>query len=78
MHKAIRLDEPVTLTDLQVKRNGSYVPVKVTIKPLQEPNALKGLFLVSFEERPEVKESASEEGSRGEEFSSSRQLPLCQ
>ncbi len=37
IHKAVRASGPVTLADGQVKRNGDYHPVIVTIRPVQEP-----------------------------------------
>ena len=49
IHKAVRESGPVTLA-AQVKRNGDYLPVIVTIHPVQGPQDADGLLLVTFQE----------------------------
>ena len=51
---AITDHKPVKVTDTQVKRDGAYVPVTVTIKPTLEPKAAEGLLLVTFQDRAEA------------------------
>ena len=48
--EAIRLGETVRLEDAQVKRDGSFFPVKVTIKLVHEPRSSRGLLLVAFQD----------------------------
>ncbi len=50
IHKAVRESGPVTLADAQVKRNGDYHPVIVTIRPVQGPQGADGLLLVTFQD----------------------------
>lgn len=42
--------EPVCCKGLRVKTNGSHQLVDLTVKPLDEPQALRGLLLVVFQE----------------------------
>ncbi|HTU23562.1 MAG TPA: PAS domain S-box protein [Gemmataceae bacterium] len=55
IHRAIRDSESVVLTGIRVKRNGSYSPARVTVRPIQAPKAAEGLLLITFED-----EAASE------------------
>jgi two-component system CheB/CheR fusion protein len=48
--KAIREAKAIRLDDAQVKRNGVYCRVAVTIKPLQDPRNPEGLLLVAFQD----------------------------
>jgi two-component system, chemotaxis family, CheB/CheR fusion protein len=48
--EAIRLGETVRLTDAQVKRDGSFFPVTVTIKAVHESRSTEGALLVAFED----------------------------
>jgi two-component system CheB/CheR fusion protein len=50
VHRAIRDSVTVVLTGAQVKRNGSYYPVRVTVRPVQAPKAAEGLLLITFED----------------------------
>jgi two-component system CheB/CheR fusion protein len=50
IHKAVRENGPVTLTDVQVKRNGNYHPVRVDIVPVQDPQVAEGLLLITFKD----------------------------
>jgi hypothetical protein len=50
IHKAVRENGPVTLADVQVKRNGGYYPVIVTIRPVQGPAGADGLLLVTVQD----------------------------
>jgi PAS domain S-box-containing protein len=52
VHRAIRDNQSVVLTDIQVKRNGSYYPVRATVRPVQAPKAAEGLLLITFEDEP--------------------------
>lgn len=53
VHRALQGGQQVTVTDARVKRGETYYPVKVTVRPVQEPQAAEGLLLVTFEEIPE-------------------------
>jgi two-component system CheB/CheR fusion protein len=50
MQKAHGQWEQVHLKGLRVKTNGSYQFVDLTVKPIQEPQALKGFMLVLFQD----------------------------
>ena len=50
IHKALRNSGPITLADVQVKRNGGAYPVRVTISPLQGPPGADGLLLITFQD----------------------------
>ena len=50
IHKAVRENSPVTLADAQVKRNGDYHPVIVTIRAVQGPQGEEGLLLITFQD----------------------------
>jgi two-component system CheB/CheR fusion protein len=50
IHRAIRENERVLLTDIKVKRNGDYRAMRATVRPIQVPRAAEGLLLITFEE----------------------------
>jgi len=50
IHKALCDNGPVTIADAQVKRNGDFRPVIVTIRPVQGPQAADGLLLLTFQD----------------------------
>src|SRR5208283_367893 len=49
-HKAECQSGPVTLANVQVKRNGGYHPAIVTIRPVQGLQGAEGLLLVTFQD----------------------------
>jgi two-component system CheB/CheR fusion protein len=49
IRRALTQDADVTLMDLRVRTNGDYQVVHLTIKPLREPDAMRGLLLVVFD-----------------------------
>jgi two-component system CheB/CheR fusion protein len=53
IHKAMHDGQAVQLTDVQVRRNGGYVPITVAIKPVQSRKAANGLLLIVFQDVPE-------------------------
>jgi two-component system CheB/CheR fusion protein len=54
VHKAMRSNETVDLTDVQVKRNGDYRPVAVRVKPVPVPRSAEGLLLITFQDQPDT------------------------
>jgi two-component system CheB/CheR fusion protein len=68
--KAIHEDHTVTDAEALVKRNGSYVPCTITVRPLAEPKEAEGLLLVTFQDRPGQaalnREEQTETGTAGE------------
>jgi two-component system CheB/CheR fusion protein len=50
VHKALRENRRVNVGGGRVRRNGRYVEVRVSARPLHAPRAAEGLVLVSFEE----------------------------
>jgi two-component system CheB/CheR fusion protein len=50
VHRVIRDNESTVLTDVRLKRNGGYFPVRVTVRPVQAPKTAEGLLLITFEE----------------------------
>ncbi len=59
IHKAIRDAAPVVVTDVHVKRNGGYCPVKMTVKTVQAPKTAEGLLLITFAEMPALPSAPS-------------------
>src|SRR5690606_7860140 len=45
-------EKEVRRKDIQVKTNGDMVLVDLTVKRVQEPESLRGLYQVTFESRP--------------------------
>jgi two-component system CheB/CheR fusion protein len=64
VHRAIRDNTTIVLTDVQVKRNGNYYPVHATVAPVQAPKAAEGLLLVTFAEDTAPTLSSSAQGPR--------------
>ncbi len=54
VHKVVRDGETMTDRDARVKRNGTYIPCTITVKPIVEPKGAEGLLLVTFEDRDMV------------------------
>ena len=52
IRRALTQDADVTLKDLRVRTNGDYQVVHLTVKPLREPDAMRGLLLVVFDNAP--------------------------
>ena len=48
--EAIREAKTIRIADAQVKRDGVYCRVAVTIKPVQDPRPTEGLLLVTFQD----------------------------
>jgi two-component system CheB/CheR fusion protein len=46
-------DEPVVRRGLQVKTNGGFSSVRLTVQKLSEPESLNGAFVATFQEEPE-------------------------
>jgi PAS domain S-box-containing protein len=64
VHRAVHDNQSVVLTDVQVKRNGGYYPVRVTVRPVQMPKTAEGLLLITFEDEPPSAQPPSPPGSR--------------
>jgi two-component system, chemotaxis family, CheB/CheR fusion protein len=50
INKAVRENGPVTLAGAQVKHNGDYHPVNVSVRPVPEQQGAEGLLLVMFQD----------------------------
>jgi two-component system CheB/CheR fusion protein len=77
VHRAIRENHSVELTNVQVKRSGNYQQVHVTVSPVQVPKAPEGLLLITFSDvasgptsapRPRPAEPAEESALRQLEY----------
>ncbi len=64
LHQAIGQEEPVVSPGVRVKTNGDYQVVDVTVKRVHEPEALRGLFLVTFAVKEKGLASSSKETKR--------------
>jgi two-component system CheB/CheR fusion protein len=53
---------PVILERVNVKTNGHYQLVKLTVEQISKPDELNGLFLVTFEDLPEIKKPSRKKG----------------
>ena len=65
LRKALAQKQPVRYQGLEVKANGEYYTVHLTVRPVMEPPAMRGLLMVTFEdvatkEEGEILEAASE------------------
>lgn len=49
LHQAVTQEREVVMEDVLVRTNGAHVQVCLVVVPLTEPEALRGLVLVSFE-----------------------------
>jgi two-component system CheB/CheR fusion protein len=58
VHRAVRDNDTVVVPDIQVKRNGGYCSVRLTVRPVQMPKAPDGLLLVTFEDTPSAPPSS--------------------
>ena len=62
-HRAVSKNEFVYLDNLQVKANGHYVCVNLTIMPVQQADSSEAqLLLVIFDERPEAEQPKDKPG----------------
>jgi chemotaxis methyl-accepting protein methylase/PAS domain-containing protein len=52
IRRALTQDADVTLKDLRIRTNGDDQVVHLTVKPLREPDAMRGLLLVVFDNAP--------------------------
>lgn len=50
-HKAIQGRKEVTDVNARVKRDGTYSPCSITVRPVLEPNQSEGLMLVLFQDQ---------------------------
>ncbi|AMM51788.1 hypothetical protein TH61_12205 [Rufibacter sp. DG15C] len=50
--RALVLNEPVTAENIQVKTDQNTKNIKLTVSPLKEPDPLKGMLMVVFEDMP--------------------------
>jgi PAS domain S-box-containing protein len=48
VHRAVRENENVVLSEVQVKRNGAFYPVRVTVRPIRGTKSAEGLLLITF------------------------------
>lgn len=60
IRRAEKQSEPVVVRDLKVKSNGGFTAIRLRIQALAEPAALRGLFLVVFEEAPQSPAKSAE------------------
>jgi two-component system CheB/CheR fusion protein len=78
VHRAVRDNASVVLTGVQVKRNGNYQPVRLTVWPVQAPKTAEGLLLITFEDEAPSPRPLSPSGPEGKggpaDESSLRQL----
>ena len=59
-HKAIHENQPVTDASARVKRNGSWQPCIILVKPIIEPKQAEGLLLVTFQERDAIEAATTD------------------
>jgi two-component system CheB/CheR fusion protein len=65
VHKVLTQKKPVRCQGLEVKTNGEYQTVHLTVRPVMEPPSMRGLLMVTFEdvapqEEAEIIEEAGE------------------
>jgi len=52
VRKALSQSRQVEMHGLQVRSNGGFITVNLTIKPIEEPESMRGLLLAVFREAP--------------------------
>jgi two-component system, chemotaxis family, CheB/CheR fusion protein len=55
VHKAVRSDEVVIISDARVKRGDNYFKVNFGVTPLSDINGAEGLFLLTFKDEIQTK-----------------------
>ena len=50
LHQAANKEDEVVHHDIRVKSNGNFIVVNLSVKKIVEPEALQGLFLVTFDQ----------------------------
>ena len=58
LHRAASKEDEVVHRGLRVRANGDFILVNLTVKKIAEPEALQGLFLVTFDQAREDKPAA--------------------
>jgi len=58
LHQAASKEDEVVHRGLRVRANGDFILVNLTVKKIAEPEALQGLFLVTFDQAREDKPAA--------------------
>jgi two-component system CheB/CheR fusion protein len=53
VRQAAASEGPVVRRGLQAKTDGGYISVRLTVRRLREPEALRGAFIVTFEHEPD-------------------------
>jgi two-component system CheB/CheR fusion protein len=61
LHQAAGQDGEVVRRDVRMKAEGGVIPVNLTVKKIADPEALQGLFLVTFDQVRASKTSAQKE-----------------
>jgi two-component system CheB/CheR fusion protein len=61
LHQAAGREDEVVRHELRVKANGDFILVNLTVKRIAEPEALQGLFLVTFDQVQGHKSAARKE-----------------
>jgi two-component system CheB/CheR fusion protein len=64
IRRALTQDADVTLKDLRVRTNGDDQVVNLTVKPLREPDAMRGLLLIVFDKAPTPFRGKSSRGKK--------------
>lgn len=65
LRQALTRSDPVVRPGLRVKSNGGFIRVKLSVRRIDEPELVRGMFLVSFEVEPEI--DAGEPGTEREQ-----------
>ena len=71
VEKAKRNNADIVIKDVEVQTNGHVQPVNVTVKPINLPEAMKGLLLISFqdaEKRPKAKSVNAATAGKSEKY----------
>ncbi|MDT7042792.1 chemotaxis protein CheB [Candidatus Nitronereus thalassa] len=63
LHQASRQEDAVVKEGVRVKTNGAYELVNVTVKRVEDPEALRGFLMVTFEPKAVTKPPASPKGT---------------
>ena len=64
VHRAMRDNQTVMLSGVQIKRNGGYYTVKATVRPVQTPKSAEGMLLITFQDEAKSVAPSAEQGEQ--------------
>ena len=76
LRQAAAHDREVSREDVRVKTNGDFIRVRLSVVKIQEPESVRGLFLITFRPQPPAIETGETKGSSRDTRANSRARQL--